>query len=147
MSVSGLGPVPPPNEPGGGNPLSQALESYAELLDPSHAQNLDQNLRKIAQTTIELNHLAQSVMDAASPKLRSIGIDLEHLLQSPLSVTTMNQEVSILNASEHYLENPSTAELGPLIQELRHNHEALVVMRNELILLSDAVKNPSAAGS
>lgn len=118
--------------------LGEALEAYAELLNPSHPQNLE----KIARVTIEISKLAQSVMHATSPTLRTIGTDVEHLLQSPYSVPTMDQDVSILKASEHYLENPSTAELGPLIQELRHNPNALVVMCNELTLLSGAIKNP-----
>ena len=79
-------------------------------------------------------------MSAASPVIRSTATDLEHLLQSPLSV--MNKDVSILTASKHYLENPVTAELKDLVQELCHNKFALGLMCNELTLLSVATRSP-----
>ncbi len=133
-SVSGLGPVTPPGEPRGGANLGQALENYAKLF----AHPTTQNLEEIAQKTVELDKLAHSVMHAAAPAIRVVAGDLEHLLQSPLSV--MNKDVSILTASKHYLENPATAELGDLIQELCHNEFALGLMCNELTLLSGAIK-------
>lgn len=134
-SVSGLGPVPPAGEPRGGSNLSQALENYAKLLANPDPQKLDD----IARKTVELDNLAHSVMNAASPKLRNAAGDLEHLLQSPLSV--MNKEVSILTASKHHLENPATSELKDLVQELCNNQLALGLMCNELTILSGAIKS------
>jgi hypothetical protein len=139
-SISGLGPAIPPNEPRASNALGQALESYAKLFASSNPQNL----QEIAQKTVELDKLAHSVMDAASPAIRSTAGDLEHLLTSPLSV--MNKEVSILAASQHYLDNPATAELSDLVQVLCNNKLALGLMCKELSLLSSAANNPSASG-
>jgi hypothetical protein len=120
--------------------LDQALDRYAELL--SHPTLRPEDLKIIAQKTIELDKLAHSVMGAASSTLRSTAADLEHLLQSPLY-----KDVSILNASKHYLENPSTEELPALVQDLQHNELALGLMRKELTLLSGSLKNPGAAAS
>ncbi|MGH2637797.1 MAG: hypothetical protein ACRDF4_00690 [Rhabdochlamydiaceae bacterium] len=136
-SVSGLGPVNPSNTPGDTS-LGPALEAYAKLL--AHPNPLDsQNLQTIAQQTVALDKLAHSVISAASPAIRSIANDLEHLLQSPLF-----NDVSILTASNNYLKNPSTAELSNLVQELCHNKLALGLMCVELTLLSSSmIKNPN----
>lgn len=120
--------------------LDQALDKYAELL--SHPTLQPEDLKIIAQKTIELDKLAHSVMGAASPALRSTATDLEHLLQSPLY-----KDVSILDASKHYLENPSTEELPALVNDLQHNALALGLMRKELTLLSGSLKNPNAPAS
>ncbi len=138
-SVSGLGPVIPPNDPRSASLLAPALENYAKLLANPNSDKLE----TIAQKTVELSNLAHSVMHAASPALRSTASDLEHLLTAPVSV--MNKEVSILTACEHYRDNPE--ELNALVQELCHNPDALRVMCNELTLLSGAVRNPNAPAS
>ena len=117
--------------------LGQALDSYAKLLDhPDPASPSD--LEKIAEKTVELSKLAHSVMQAASQTLRSTAGDLEHLLQSPLS--TPNNTVSLLKASEDYLANPENTELKELVQELGHNSLALGLMRNELSILSGEIR-------
>ncbi len=138
--ISRVGPVVPPNDPRGGNPLGQALDSYAKLL--GHPTSND--LEMIAQRTVELSKLAKSVMHAASPALRTTAGDLEHLLQSPYS--TEHHTVSLLKASEDYLQDHGNAELPELIQELCHNQLALGLMCNELSLLSGTIKNPNALG-
>jgi len=117
--------------------LRQALESYTELLvhpDPASPNDLE----TIAKKTVELSKLAHSVMQAASPTLRSTAGDLEHLLKSPLS--TPNNTVSLLKASEDYLANPTNTELKELVQELGHNNLALGLMRNELSILSGEIR-------
>lgn len=124
-----------------GNPLGQALDSYAKLL--GHPGSND--LKTIAQRTVELSKIAKSVMHAAPPALRTIAGDLEHLLQSPYS--TEHHTVSLLKASEDFLQDPANAELPELIQELSHNQLALGVMCNELSLLSGTIKNPNALGN
>lgn len=128
------------NDPRGGSHLGQALDSYAKLL--GHPNSND--LAMIAKKTVELSELAKSVMHAASPALRSTAGDLEHLLQSPYS--TQHHTVSLLKASEDYLQDPANAELPELIAELSHNQLALGLMCNELSLLSGTIKNPNALG-
>lgn len=135
--ISRMGPV----DPRSGNPLGQALESYAKLLGHPNSNDLE----TIAQRTVELSELAKSVMHAASPALRSTAGDLEHLLQSPYS--TEHHTVSLLRASEDYLKDRANAELPELIQELSQNQLALGLMCNELSLLSGTIKNPNALGS
>jgi len=122
------------------NDLGVALDSYAKLL--VHPKPDD--LKTIAQRTVELSQLAKSVMHAASPTLRLTAGDLEHFLQSPY--TTEHHTVSLLTASEDYLKDPANAELLELIQVLRQNQLALELMRNELSLLSGTIKNPNALG-
>lgn len=141
--ITSIGPATPPNEPRGSVPLGQAIESYANLLSHPNPANMHE-LKVIAEKTVELSKLARSVIHAASPALRGVADDLEKLLESPLSVSGMPENVSILTASEHYLNDPATAELGPLVQELCHNSFALGVMCAELTLLSGSIKNPGA---
>lgn len=143
--ITSIGPSTPPNEPRNSNSLGQAIESYADLLSHPNPANTSE-LQAIAQKTVELSKLAQSVMHAASPALRGAADDLEKLLQSPLSVPGMPDNVSILTAAQHYLSDPATAELGPLVQELCLNSFALGLMCNELTLLSGSIKNQSALG-
>ena len=134
MSIS---PLPQSNNPGDSTSLGSAIDSYAHLL--SHqAPATPQELKAIAEQTVKLNSLAQSVVHAASPAIRGAADDLEKILKSPLSVSDTN--ISILDAAEHYLKNPETAELKPLVEELRHNSFALDLMREELTLLSSSVK-------
>lgn len=121
--------------------LSKALDKYAQLL--SHPD--PHKLKEIAEQTVALDTLAHSVIHAASPAIRTTASDLENLLKSPLSVS--NKEVSILTASKHYIENPTTAELGDLVRELCHNELALGLMCKELTLLSSAIKNPNESAS
>lgn len=130
------------NEPRVPHSLGQAIDYYATLLSHPNPTN-SSDLQAIAQKTVELSKLAQSVMSAASPALRGAADDLEKLLQSPLSVPGMPGNVSILTAAEHYLSDPATAELGPLVQELCYNHFALGIMCNELTLLSGSIKSAS----
>ncbi len=117
--------------------LREALESYTKLLaHPDSATPSE--LETLAKKTIELSKLAHSVMQAASPALRSTAGDLEHLLKSPLS--TPNNTVSLLKASEDYLANPTNTELKELVQELGHNSLALGLMRKELTILSGEIR-------
>ena len=139
-AISGPGPVLPPHEPRGNPPLGQAIESYAKLLAHPNPTN-PHDLETIAKKTVELSKLAHSVMHAASTAIRSTAGDLDKLLLAPIS-----NEVSILKASEHYLENPANVELGDLVQELCNNSLALGLMCNELALLSGSIKNPNALG-
>lgn len=120
--------------PGDINSFGQALEKYVELL--SHPDDL----KTLAEKTVELNKLAHSVMTAASPLLRTTATDLEHLLNAPVSVK--DKSVSILEASEHYTENPS--DLTALIDELRQNKDAFQLMRQELSILSTDAKKPQS---
>ncbi len=139
--IQRLGPTTPPSDPhraSSSGTLGQTLQTYAELLSHPNPSN-PRDLEAIARTTVELRESAKSVMHAASPVLRTAASDLENLLQSPLSVKGITSTVSILTASEHYLKNPATAELGPLVQELCHNVYALERMRNELSLLSKEI--------
>lgn len=115
--------------------LRQAIESYAQLLEHPNPASPNE-LESIAKKTVELSHLAQSVVHAASPALRRAATDLEKLLQSPPSTNT----VSLLKASEDYLANPTNTELKELVQELGHNSFALGLMRNELSLLSGEIR-------
>jgi hypothetical protein len=114
--------------------LGSAIDSYAHLLSHPNPEN-PQDLRALAQQTIELNNLAQTVAHAVSPAIKNAADDLEKILKSPLS-----ENISILVAAKHYLENPETAELKPLVEELCHNSFALELMRNELTLLASSVK-------
>lgn len=144
--IQSIGPATPSNDPRGVSSLRQAIETYTHLLSHPNPDNT-RELENIAQKTVELSTLAKSVMHAASPALRQTADDLENLLKSPLAVTGMPKEISILTASEHYLNDPATAELGPLVQELCHNNLALGLMCNELTLLSNSIKNPNALGA
>ncbi len=105
--------------------FGQALEKYVELL--SHPDDL----KVLAEKTIELDKLAHTVITAAAT-------DLKTLLKTPISVK--DKSFSILEASKHYTENPS--DLTALIDELRHNKDAFQLMRQELSILSTDAKKP-----
>ncbi len=147
MSVPGLGsPYPSSNEPmrpsgtsTAPRALGQALEIYATLLSHPEPSN-PTNLQAIAEQTVQLEHLAQNVINTAAPTIQSIGRDLEHLLTTLHSISDKN--VSMLRASQDYLENPANADLGPLIQEFLHNPLTLKVMCEELFILSGSIMNP-----
>lgn len=143
--IQRIGPSTPPNDPRQGSSFGEALESYAGLFAHPNPSNANE-LKTIAQKTVELSRLAQSVMHAASPIIRTAADGLEKMLTAPLSVAEMPKQVSILTAAEHYLNDPATAELGPLVQELCQNEYALHAMCRELTDLSAEIKNPNAPG-
>lgn len=134
MPISKL-PFPDSNDV---SSLGSAIDSYARLLSHPNPAS-PQELRALAETTVKLDKLSQLVAHTASPAIKGTAEDLEKLLKSPLPVSE-SKDVSILTAAEHYLENPSTAELGPLVKELCHNSFALKVMHDELTILSNSVK-------
>ncbi len=135
-SIAGAGSTPPsPSE------FGNAIEHYAHIFSAATPRP-DQ----IAKETIALSKQAHTVMTAASPVIKKAAADLEKLLETPVSIPEKPQGVSILTAAQHYMDNPTTAELEPLIKELYKNSLALKCMREELNLLSNSIKNPSAPG-
>jgi hypothetical protein len=143
-SVSSIGPAAPTPDPANANAKANALGPAIENYVHSLSQN---DLDVIARQTVDLGKLASSVTHAASTAIRAAAGDLEKMLLAPVAVPGLSQHVSILTASQHYLESPATAELRPLIDELHKNEFAFQLMCGELHLLSGSIKNPTLPGN
>jgi len=68
--------------------------------------------------------------------LYDAGEIVETILTQPLSVPGLPKAVSLLEASKHYLANPSSPELKKILETFLRHPAALEIMLQEFKLLS-----------
>ena len=68
--------------------------------------------------------------------LRDAGEIVENILSQPLSVTGLSKNISLLEASKIYLDNPASPELKKVVETFLQYPDALQVMLQELKLLA-----------
>jgi hypothetical protein len=69
-------------------------------------------------------------------KLYDAGEIVETILTQPLSIPGLPKNISLLEASKHYLADPKSPELKKMIETFLRNPAALEIMLQEFKLLS-----------
>jgi hypothetical protein len=69
-------------------------------------------------------------------KLYDAGEIVETILTQPLSIPGLQKNVSLLEASKHYLADPTSVELKKMLETFLRNPAALEIMLQEFKLLS-----------
>jgi hypothetical protein len=69
-------------------------------------------------------------------KLHEAGEIVETILTQPLSIPGLPKNISLLEASKHYLENPSSPELKKMLETFLQHPAALQIMLQEFNLLA-----------
>jgi hypothetical protein len=73
-------------------------------------------------------------------KLYEAGEIVETILTQPLSIPGLPKNVSLLEASQHYLADPSSPELKKMLETFLHHPAALEIMLQEFKLLSQDLR-------
>lgn len=68
--------------------------------------------------------------------LRDAGEIVENILTQPLSISGLQKNISLLEASKIYLENPSSPELKKVVETFLQYPDAFKLMVQELKLLA-----------
>jgi len=69
-------------------------------------------------------------------KLYDAGEIVETILTQPLSIPGLPKSISLLDASKHYLDDPTSPELKKMLETFLHHPAALEIMLQEFKLLS-----------